>query len=63
MFEGWGIEEVLFCSWFICAVGTAMLMTYKEKDMDAIAAAFLFSSLLWPFFWIYCIFYETSKRK
>ena len=62
MFEGWGIEEVLFCSWIVCAVGTAWLLTYKEKDMDTIAAVFLFCSLLWPIVWLYDIYREINKQ-
>lgn len=62
MFEGWGIEEVLFCSWLIGAVGTALLLTHKEKDMDTITAAFLFCSLLWPFIWLYGFFIAARKR-
>ena len=62
MFEGWGIGEVLFCSWLVCAVGTALLLTYKEKDIDTITAVFLFSSLLWPLVWLYAVYIETRKR-
>ena len=63
MFEGWGIEEVLFCSWLICAVGTALLLTHKEKDIDTITAIFLFSSLLWPLVVIYWFLNVPRKRK
>ena len=62
MFEGWGIEEVLYCFWIISAVVTALILSYEAEDIDTITAAFLFCSLLWPLVWIYS-FLPTSRKK
>lgn len=63
MFEGWGIGEVLYCSWIIGAVATALFITHNEKDMDTITATFLFCSLLWPVFWLGVFFIDPRKLK
>jgi hypothetical protein len=62
MFEGWGIGEVLYCSWIIGAVVTALIMSHDAKEIDTITASFLFCSLLWPLVWIYS-FLPTSRKK
>lgn len=63
MFEGWGIGEVLFCSWIIAAVVTALIISHKAEDYDTITASFLFCSLLWPLVVIYWLLTVPRKRK
>ena len=41
MFEGWGIEEVLFSTWIIGSVITGVVVTWGEKDNDAFYVKFM----------------------
>jgi hypothetical protein len=62
MFEGWGIGEVLYCSWIIGAVVTALIISHDAEEIDTITASFLFCSLLWPLVWL-AAFCPSPRRK